>query len=186
MLENLLNTKLKKRLLALLFAIPTRSFSASELRTITGGTSPTIKQVLKEFEAAELVSTAARRQKKYYRINPYFRLYDEIRDLVVEEDLPGEDEVGRILKKIPHVKLVILSGIFTLQPNLPADIIVVGDGINRLRLQRAILEIEKLTGQEINYSILDQKEFEYRRMMNDRFIRDVLDYPHLVVVGSLK
>lgn len=170
----------------MLFAFPRRSFSLSELRSVIGGGSQALKQALKEFEKVHLVNTASKRRKKYYRINPHFWLYDELRDLVSEEDLLTEDEVGRILKKIPHLKLAILSGIFTLAPHLPVDLLLVGEGINRLRLQRILAEIEKLIGQEINYTILDQKEFEYRRMMNDRFIRDILDYPHIVAVGTFK
>ena len=79
-----------------------------------------------------------------------------------------------------------MSGIFTLQPQLPLDLLVVGEDINRARLQRVLADIKKLVGEEINFAVLDAKEYEYRRMMNDRFVRDVLDYPHLILRNTLK
>ncbi len=186
MLENLLNTKLKERLLGIFFAFPKRSFSTSELRIVTGAKNPLLVQALREFTRAQVLNMASRRHTRFFRINPYFRLYDELEDLVAESEEKAEDQVSKILKRIPNLKLAILSGIFTLEPQLPVDLLVVGEGINHLRLQKTLAEIEKLTGQEINYSVMNTEEYEYRQLMNDRFIRDILDYPHLVVFNTLK
>ena len=42
-----------------------------------------------------------------------------------------------------------------------------------------------MMGQEINYSIMTEKEFLLRRDTFDRFIKDIFDYPHLTIVDSL-
>jgi hypothetical protein len=42
-----------------------------------------------------------------------------------------------------------------------------------------------MMGQEINYSIMTEDEFKLRRDTFDRFIKDIFDYRHLVVVDNL-
>ena len=186
MLENLLNSKLKKKLLGFFFTFPQRSFSIFELRQLTNSKNPLISKALREFVGAQVISVTSRGQKKYYRINPRFRLYDELLDLLGEDDLDVEDEVVKILKRLPNVKLAILSGIFSFEPHLPVDLLLVGDEINRLRFTDILTQIEKFIGQEVNYSIIPIAEYEYRQMMNDRFIRDILDYPHVIAINTLK
>ncbi len=42
-----------------------------------------------------------------------------------------------------------------------------------------------MMGQEINYSVMTVEEFLLRRDTFDKFIKDVFDYRHLVVVDDL-
>lgn len=186
MLENLLNSKLKKKLLQIFFALPQRGFSAAELKEMSGGRKGQLLEALRGFVKAQVVSIGTKRQKRFFRINPHFRLYGELEDLVSEGYLEVEDLVAKRLKQIPNLKLAVLSGVFTLEPQLPVDLLLVGQGINRLRLLRILTEIEKLIGQELNYTIMSPEEYEYRQLMNDRLVRDLLDYPHLIVFNTLK
>lgn len=169
-----------------MFTFPERSFSSAELRQMTDGGIRHITEAMREFVKSQIVNSAAKNKQRYFRINPHFSLFDELRDLVGEAAYEGEDEVAKLLARIPNVKLAILSGIFTLQPQLPLDLLAVGEDINRARLQRVLADIKKLVGEEINFAVLDAKEYEYRRMMNDRFVRDVLDYPHIILRDTLK
>lgn len=186
MLENLINTKLKKKLLNVLFALPKRAFTLQELRLMTEGSKKALSQGLREFTKSQVANTTSRKQKKFYRINVQFPLYDELQDLVSEGETEMEDEVVKKLKKLPNVQLAILSGIFSFQPHLQVDLLLVGNDINRLRLHQVLAEIRKITGQELSYTVMNKDEYEYRRLMSDRFVRDILDNPHLVVINSLK
>lgn len=185
-LENLLNTRLKRQLLGIFFAYPKRSFSVCELRVMTAPRIAKLREALREFKNHGLVEIAARNQVRFYRLNRHFALYDELRDLLTSRGKALDDEVAKILERIPHLKLAILSGIFTMQPRLPVDVLLIGDEINRARLARDLKEIEKIVGCDVNYALLNFKEFQERQMMNDRLVRDVLDYPHLVAVSNLK
>ncbi len=187
MLENLLNSKLKKKLLAIFFAHPKRSFSTEELRIMSESRTRAVNVALREFVKSGMINVSSRQQKRIFRINPHFRLYDEIEDLIndFETQVPA-DSVAKILKRLSTAKLAILSGIFTLEPQLPVDILLVGEGINRLRLSQIVSEIEKIVGLEINYAVMNPKEYQYRKMMSDRLVRDILDYPHLVVLDNLR
>lgn len=186
MLENLLNSQTKRRVLNVFFHYPNRSFHVNELRAMELASGSTLDLMLRELARAEVLQVAAKKHQRYFRINPRFKLYDELKDLVGEQRLPAADEVSKRLKRLTRAKLIVLSGIFTLAPHLPADLLVVGDDINRRTLLKIILEIEKLAGQEINYTVMDRGEYDYRRTMNDRFLRDIFDYNHIVVTSTLK
>lgn len=184
MLENLTNTKAKQRLLNIFFHFPSRSFSQDELRAATG--TRNIAKVLRELVRGDALRVVQRRRKQFFQINSYFLLYDELKDLVSGEKPEPRDEVSRILRRLDHAKLAVLSGIFTGEPQLPVDLLIVGDEIKRPKLVKILNEIEKLIGQEVNYVTMDSGEYDYRRMMNDRLVRDILDNHHQVVFSTLK
>ncbi|MDP3741382.1 MAG: hypothetical protein Q8R08_03605 [bacterium] len=187
MLENLLNTKLKKKLLGIFFTLPDRSFSIFELRQITGTSNQLIQKSLREFAGLQVIAASSRSQKRYFKVNPRFKLYDELLDLIKGSGYDNvEDGVVKLVKKLSNVKLAILSGIFTSQPQVSVDLLLIGEEINRLRVAQILIEIEKIVGEDVNFSVLTREEYEYRKLMNDRFVRDILDHPHLIVTNLLK
>jgi hypothetical protein len=63
---------------------------------------------------------------------------------------------------------------------LPVDLLLVGK-VSLNKLEKFLATTKKLTNNEINYSIMTREEFELRRDTFDRFIKDIFDYPHIVV-----
>lgn len=186
MLENLLNTKPKKKVLSVFFAHPKRSFSIQELHSTAGVSTRAASEAVRELLRADVIGFALKNRQRLFRANSRFALYQELGDLLAGDAKRDYDLVSKILKKIPNAKLVILSGVFTMQPNLPVDLLVVGDSVSRIRLQTMLKEVEKITGMEIVYAVMPVSEYEYRRLMSDRFVRDILDYPHLPIINHLK
>jgi len=188
MIDNLFNTKLKKALLGVFFGNSKRSFSIDELRFLTKGSRAAIAEAVREFAHADLLEAAQNKKgRRFYQLNSHFHLRDELRELVTAVARPkASDEVGRRLRSVPNLRLAVLSGIFTLQPKLPVDLLLVGDEISVTRLDRALSEIEDMVGQEVNYTLLSRLEYDDRRFMSDRLIRDVLDNPHLVVFNYIR
>ncbi|OGE79553.1 MAG: hypothetical protein A2751_00470 [Candidatus Doudnabacteria bacterium RIFCSPHIGHO2_01_FULL_46_14] len=186
MLENLLNTKPKKKILSVFFAHPKRSFSLQELHTIAEVSTRVAGEAVRELVRSEVLSTGTKSRQRLFRVNTRFSLYQELEDLLSSDAKRDYDQVSKILKKLPNAKLVIVSGVFTMQPNLPLDLLVVGDNISRIRLTSLLKEVEKITGMEIVYAVMSVEEYEYRRLMSDRFVRDILDYPHLAIINHLK
>ena len=46
--------------------------------------------------------------------------------------------------------------------------------------------MEAEIGKELRYAVLNTKEFIYRLDMYDKFIRDILDYPHERLIEKIK
>ncbi|KKW22539.1 MAG: putative transcriptional regulator [Parcubacteria group bacterium GW2011_GWA2_51_12] len=186
MLEKLLNSKIKKRLLNIFFNFPNRGFSPTELKHMTGSSVNAVATALREFVKADLLRMAARGQRRFYSLNIYYKWHDELKDLVTDEEQDLVDEVVRKLRSVPDVKVLVLSGIFSFQPQQPVDVFLVGDTVNRQRILRALDDIEEHVGEPVNYTLLGVEEYQYRKLMNDRLIRDVFDYPHIVVANVIK
>jgi hypothetical protein len=86
------------------------------------------------------------------------------------------------LKRSGKVSTIVLSGNFMGDPSRPADIVVAGDELNAPRLEAAIKSLESAFGREIRYACFTMPELRYRLTVQDRLIRDTLDFPHLVLL----
>jgi hypothetical protein len=52
-------------------------------------------------------------------------------------------------------------------------------------LRERIRSLEAEIGKEIRYALLSSENFYYRLNMNDKLVRDVIDYPHSIVLDRL-
>ncbi|RJR13605.1 hypothetical protein C4585_01865 [Candidatus Parcubacteria bacterium] len=86
------------------------------------------------------------------------------------------------LKGSGRLAIVILSGTFIGDASRPADLIVVADPLYEKRLEQAIRAMEPQLGREIRYAAFSTPEFRYRLTIQDRLIRDIIDFPHLVLL----
>ncbi|MBI4779272.1 hypothetical protein HY797_02360, partial [Candidatus Falkowbacteria bacterium] len=66
-------------------------------------------------------SPAGRQEKKYFRANTNFVLFDEIKALIVKAQILYEKDFVRKLNSIGKVKLLVLTGIFVNNPNSLID-----------------------------------------------------------------
>lgn len=86
------------------------------------------------------------------------------------------------LKNCGRLSAVVASGCFVGDVTRPVDLIVVVDNVNENRLEHAIRALEPIFGREIRYASFSTPEFSYRLTIQDRLIRDTLDYPHQVLL----
>lgn len=186
-LEKLFDSPAKLRLLKLFLRNPGESFTLAEIRRRTMVETAAVKAQLQKLQDMRLVSATKKRgQNEYlYAINPSFIFYDELQNLILKSSPADEDKIATRIRNMGKVRLVILSGIF-MKPdreNSRTDILVVADAISEQRFKNYIRQLEAEAGVEIQYTILATEEYEYRTKMFDRFLRDILEKPHKVVVG---
>jgi hypothetical protein len=91
------------------------------------------------------------------------------------------DSIVSVLKRTGRLSTIILSGSFMGDPTRPADLLVAADAYDERRLELAIRGLEPAFGREIRYAAFLTPEFRYRITIQDRLIRDTLDYPHEVI-----
>jgi len=123
-------------------------------------------------------------EKKYFRANPEFVLFDEIKALIVKAQILYEKDFVNKLQAIGRVKLLLLTGIFVNNPNTLIDILIVGK-INKVKLVKLIGELEVELGKEINYTVFNSREFKYRRDITDIFLYGILDGRKMVVIDEV-
>lgn len=96
------------------------------------------------------------------------------------------DSIIGALRRTGKVSAIILSGSFMGDATRPADMIVAADGLNERRLGSAIRALEPVIGREIRYAAFSTPEFRYRMTIQDRLIRDTLDFPHMVLLDKTR
>ena len=117
------------------------------------------------------------------REHPYQRAVS----LFVREVSPAEYEnISKALKKAGRISTVILSGAFMNDPSRPADILIAGEGLDSRRVDRAVRALEPMIGREIRYAAFSTAELHYRFNIQDRLVRDTVDYPHLILLDKAK
>jgi len=82
------------------------------------------------------------------------------------------------------VKFLLVSGIFIKNKDSRVDLLIVGDKMKRGKIEEGIRKLEAEIGAELVYAIFETKEFIYRLNMYDKLVRDILDYPHEVLLQA--
>lgn len=82
------------------------------------------------------------------------------------------------------LELVILSGTFMGDPSRPADLLIAGESLSEKKIERAVRGLEPDMGRELRYATFTTPEFRYRLTVQDRLIREVLDFPHRVLLNK--
>ncbi|MFA6078096.1 MAG: hypothetical protein WC724_03735 [Candidatus Paceibacterota bacterium] len=114
---------------------------------------------------------------------PYKR---ELKDLILNADSVNNSKIVDRFKKAGTIKLLIVSGIFIKDNDSRTDVLIVGDNLKKGKIENAMRLIEAEIGKELAYAFFDTKEFKYRLEMYDKFIYDILDYPHQRLVDKLQ
>lgn len=122
-------------------------------------------------------------EKKYYQINTDFVLYEEIKSLIIKAQILYERDFVDKLLKIGKPKLLVFTGFFVNNQNSPVDLLIVGS-FKKKKLIKLIKELENSLSREINYTVLNNSEFKYRRDITDVFLYDVLEGKKLTVIDE--
>ena len=128
------------------------------------------------------VSKKKQKAEVVWFLNSNFKHLRALAAFVREISPMRYEEIIDALKGSGKLSAVVLSGSFMGDSTRPADILVAADRLNERRLETAIKELEPLFGRELRYAGFSTPEFRYRLTVQDRLIRDTLDYPHLVLL----
>lgn len=95
------------------------------------------------------------------------------------------NEFLRRFRGAGKLKLLIRAGFFIGEDGSRADVLLVGDRLNKSAIERAIRVLESEIGKELSYASFETGDFLYRIGVCDKFVRDILDYPHETVFDRL-
>ena len=95
-------------------------------------------------------------------------------------------QIAERLARAGQIKLLVIAGIFINEGESRADLLIVGDHLKKKVVERGVEALEAEIGRELSYAVMDTPEFTYRYHACDKFVRDILDYPHERVVDKLK
>ena len=121
--------------------------------------------------------------RKYFQVNREFILFNEIRELIIKAQVLCERDFTDKLKKLGSIKMLILSGLFINDKQAPVDMLIVGN-FDTNKVAKLVKNLEEELVNEVNYAVLSEEDFEYRRQVTDVFLYSVLGGNKIVVIDE--
>lgn len=203
-LGKLFNSSARVKLMRLFLFNPTLVF---EVKDITNRSKITPLQVRKELSLLEqadfikhrTVSRRISRKKKkgskkktmtrstvFWSLDSRFPYVSALRELLIDTHIITPEVLTQELKKGGRIKVLIAAGVFRHDPESRLDLLIVGDKLKRRVLEGKIKSFEAEIGKELSYAIFDTEEFLYRLDMYDKLVSDVLDFPHEILIDTMR
>lgn len=181
-LKALFSSQTRVKLLSTFLLHPEEEYFIRELTRLLNEQINSVRRELENLRRIGLVRARHRNRKKYYRIDPDFPLYAELKSMFAKE-IQADSPIVSSLRKLPDIELILLAGSFV-GTESKVDLLVVGD-VKKEMLEALLLQDTSL--KNMKYSIFSQADFLYRLSLGDRFITDILSDPrHLIVQNSLQ
>ncbi len=157
-------------------------FEAKEVVKRTKVPPETVRSELGSLVAIRFVT---KNKKGQHQLNPTFPLLNHLRGLLQSNLVNKQSDISDRFAHCGKIKFLLVAGIFIHNADSRADLVIVGDQLKRGLIERSIKALEAEIGRELVYAVFETKDFNYRLNACDKFIRDVLDYPHERIIDKL-
>jgi len=186
MLEELFVSRVRVKILQLFLSSPTDSLY--HVREIVRRVSEEINAVRRELGRMEkfgMVSSEWRANRRLYRFRKDYIYYRELLGLVAKTTGLG----GAIVKnkgKLGRIKYAMVATRYLKNDSAQTedvDLLIVGQIVSP-ELQSIIADEQVKRENEINYSFMDEAEFNFRVKRRDPFILRVIIQPKIMLLGD--
>lgn len=186
-LEKLFGAGEFTRLLRFYLFHPDEDFTVEELKERLGKRSLKISKAARELARMGCLIAGVRTDSgaAIYRIDPSWLLFAEFRALFMKAQLLIEHDLVRHLQKAGRLRLLILAGLFVGEKQGVTDLLIVGQ-VNRQQVVRLLRRFERDLNEEVKYTIMSPAEYRYRKDVGDRFLYDILERRHLVIIDTMQ
>ena len=195
MIDALFGSKTRVKLLHLFLNNPGQPFYVREITRKIDEQINSVRRELSNMLEVGIITSDSSDNKLYYQVNQRYDYYVPLRSIFADIDTEknsvsvGQNDdmrdYGSIIQSVPGLNIVIFSGLLVKDSKSSVDILFVGNA-NSTKVKSVVNHIEKTEGRDINYTILPYEEFYYRLSVRDRFITEILNSKHVVVVDKDK
>jgi len=178
MIEQLLGSKTRVKLLQLFMSNPNRSFYVREITRKINEQINSVRRELSNLLSIGIIVSDTTNNRLYYEVNQAYEFYEPLRVIFGGGGVSGKElkKGGPMdeFKALGNVDLVIYAGQFTRDERAGVDLLIVGN-TNANAVQKYVADLEHKEGKELRYTVMTLSDFDYRRQVKDRFLGSVLD-----------
>ena len=186
MLETLLGSKLRAKVLGWLFSHPNERYFVRQLTALVKEDSTNVSRELARLERTGILVSTTEGRQKYYQANRQSPLFNELHGLMLKT-VGVADIIKKALEpRKADVKLAFIFGSVARRAEdrfSDIDLLVVGD-ITFGEVVDLISTVEGTLNRELNPVVYTLTEFNKRLSENHYFIRDILSGDKIFVVGD--
>jgi hypothetical protein len=190
MIDALFGSKTRVKLLHLFLNNPGKSFYVREITRLIDEQINSVRRELSNMMTIGIVTSDSSDHKLYYEVNQRYDHYVPLRAIFADQHVEavavaetGSSDWQSIITDLPGVRLAVAAGVLVRGSASSIDLLLVGDTAPA-KLKKAVKDIEKQEGRELNYSVLSYDEFYYRLSVRDKFITEILNGKYAVVVDT--
>jgi DNA-binding transcriptional ArsR family regulator len=144
-----------------------------------------VRRELARMEKFGMVASEWRANRRFYRFRKDYRFYPELLAFVAKSSGLGGDIIKNksALGKIKYALMAVRFAQNAVSGAEDVDLLVVGQ-IVLPQLQALVADEQAKREREINYSYMDEAEFNFRVKRRDPFILAVLTQPRIMLLGD--
>lgn len=186
MLEDIVISRVRVKVLTLFLSHPGVIFHVRDIVRRVDEEINAVRRELAHMEKAGMVSKEHRANRLFYTFRKDYPLYFELMELICKSTGIGADVIKQ-KAKLGKLKFVMISGRYI--RGLPkksqsdVDLVVVGNVVLP-ELSQIIKSEEARREREINYTVMTEDEFAFRKSRRDPFVISVLVGSRVMVVGD--
>ncbi len=185
MFSDIITSKSRIRILNVFLTSPSSMFHVRDLVRKTGDEINAVRRELSYLEKKGILSREPRANRVYYFLNKSYPFYYDLLRLGSKSFGLGA-EIIKNRVKLGKIKYAMFSGKFARRiKDKPdeVDFLIVGT-IVLPELALLIREEEKKLEKEINYTVMTEEEFDFRKKKSDPFIASILSGSRVMLIGD--
>lgn len=185
MLKDLFVSEVRIKILRLLLPNPNEQY---HIRAIVRAVDAEINAVRRELLKLHNIGLLRKRQsgnRIYYKTDTSNAYYYDLLSLI-SKDIGVSGYILGNLKQLGNIKFAVLSKSFLKGRKstvLDVDLFIVGS-VNLEVLKRIIETAERSLHNEINYTVMSERDFLFRKRKNDHFVSKLLFQSRSMVIGD--
>ncbi len=185
MLSDLITSRSRVKLLNVFLSNPSEMYHVRELVRRTGDEINAVRRELSYLEKKGILTKEPRANRVYYFLSKNYEFYYDLLKIGSKTVGLGENVLKNRVK-LGRLKYVMFSGKFARRlPKGPEDVdlLVVG-AVVLPELALLVREEEKRLDTEINYTVMTEEEFDFRKKKRDPFILSILYDSRVMLIGD--
>lgn len=186
MLKDLLVSRVRVKLLEVFLSDPSQMYHVRDLVRRVGEEINAVRRELSHLEQVGLLKKENRGNRLYYWTRQDYPLYGDLISIVSKTSGFGLQLIKN-RGKLGKLSFVVFSGRFA--QRLPradpgeVDILVVGE-VMLSELSNVIRVEEAKREMEINYTVMSDEEFKFRKVRRDPFLQKILLGSRVMIIGN--
>lgn len=184
-IRDLFISKVRVKLLQVFFDDPNELYYVRQLVRKTGEEINAVRRELEHLEKAGLLKKEPRGNRLYYWPNKSNLFFADLASMIAKTTGLG----GEILKnrtKLGKISYALLSGKFVKRISRredEVDLLIVGEVV-MAELAALVKAEENRRKQEINYTVMTNDEFAFRKRRRDPFLLGILNNSKVLIIGE--
>jgi predicted nucleotidyltransferase len=185
MLEAIISSKTRVKLLTLFLLSPEREYYVREIVRMMEENINAVRRELANLESFGLISGVKKGNQQYYAVNRDFFLYEDLQRIVLKTE-----GVARVIKEklanLEKIDCMFIYGSFATGKGTAKsdiDLFIVGD-VDEHTIIPLVHESELVLNREINYTLMHRDEMRKRKKTGDPFVKNVMQESRIMIIGT--